>query len=98
MNKKEYDLIVIGAGSGGLGVALGMHQLGFRVLLVDRKAENIVIATGSSPRTIAIPGAESFPVFTNESIFDINFIPKHFVFIGAGPVSIELGRNRHQRR
>ena len=188
MKNNEYDLIVIGAGSGGLGVALGMQQMGMDVLLIDRNSENIcgeclntgcvpskalihlgkqlhhaklskalgleisgevdiekikkyiqgkqaaikdhenvaylrkkgldielgeasfyskdsmkidgkifkgrniVIATGSSPRTISIPGAENFPVFTNESIFNIDFIPKHFVFIGAGPVSIELGQ------
>lgn len=188
MAGKVYDLIVIGAGSGGLGAALGMLEIGFKVLLIDKSAEaiggeclntgcvpskalihiakqvhqakisgryglkmegsiniekvkeyikekqgeirehenlnffrqkgmdvvlgtasfisrkeirvneqvykgrNIVIATGSSPRTIKIKGAEDFPVFTHESVFDINFIPEHFVFIGAGPVSIELAQ------
>lgn len=188
MPNQKYDLIVIGAGSGGLGVALGMLEMGFRVLLVDKntdkiggeclntgcipskallhvakqiyqakisaqfgletqgrvemekvksyiqekqaairshenvnyflekgmdvvlgtasfhskheilineeiyRAKNIVISTGSSPRTINIKGAGSagIPVFTNETVFDIDFLPKHFVFIGAGPVSIEL--------
>lgn len=33
MRKNEYVLIVIGAGSGGLG----MLNLGFRVLLIDKK-------------------------------------------------------------
>ena len=41
MNKNKYDLIVIGARSGGLGAALEMLKLGFRVLLIDKKAENI---------------------------------------------------------
>ncbi|MEX2591601.1 MAG: FAD-dependent oxidoreductase, partial [Anditalea sp.] len=41
MADKSYDLIVIGAGSGGLGVALGMLQMGFRVLLVEKHADKI---------------------------------------------------------
>ncbi|WP_339653987.1 FAD-dependent oxidoreductase [uncultured Salegentibacter sp.] len=188
MKDKTYDLIVIGAGSGGLGAALGMLQLGMDVLLIDRNAKsiggeclntgcvpskalihlskqihqaklsetlgmdisgkpdinkikayiqrkqdainehenidylkekgldialgeasfssknsiklnnqifkgrNIVIATGSSPKVIDIPGNHDIPIFSNESIFEIDFIPNNFVFIGAGPVSIELGQ------
>jgi pyruvate/2-oxoglutarate dehydrogenase complex dihydrolipoamide dehydrogenase (E3) component len=56
------------------------------------KGSNIVIATGSSPRMITIPDAENIPIFTNESIFEIDFIPKNYVFIGGGPVSLELGQ------
>ncbi len=56
------------------------------------RGRNIVVATGSSPRHIKIKGAESLPVLTNESVFDLDFIPQHFIFIGAGPVSIELGQ------
>ena len=185
---KKYDLIVIGAGSGGLGAALGMHKLGLKVLLIDKEAKNIggeclntgcipsksllhvakqvhhakasamfglevqgkvelqkvkeyilqkqnsirshenvdylreqgmdvvlgtasfvgnnrvdvqeneysakniILATGSFPRTISIKGAKNFPVYTNESIFDIDLIPEHFICIGAGPVSLEIAQ------
>ncbi len=185
---QKYDLVVIGSGSGGLGAALGMLGVGFKVLLVEKDAKkiggeclntgcvpskallhvakkiyqartsgryglkvsgeakieevknyikekqnsirshenidyfrkkgldvelgtasfissnqisvngklyqgkNIVIATGSTPRKINIKGASTIPVFTNESIFEIDFIPTNFVFIGAGPVSIEMGQ------
>lgn len=188
MQNHKYDLIVIGAGSGGLGAALGMQKLGMDVLLIDRNSQSIggeclntgcvpskalihiakqvhqaklanklgleisgpvnidkvkdyiqkkqatikahenvaylrgkgldielgeasfhsrdsitvngniftglhiIIATGSTPRTISIPGTEDIPIFTNESIFEIDFIPKNFVFIGGGPVSVELGQ------
>ena len=34
--KSHYDLIAIGAGSAGLGVAIAMKRLGFDVLLIDR--------------------------------------------------------------
>ena len=185
---KIYDVIVIGAGSGGLGMALGMSQLGFDVLLIDRNEEaiggeclntgcipskallhaalqiqkareasrfglelngrvdmnlvrtsikakqnkikekenvrflrdkgidvvlgnasfssgnevkvgdanyrgrKIVIATGSSPRKIKIKGDENIPVYTHEDVFDIPRVPENFVFIGAGPVSLELAQ------
>jgi pyruvate/2-oxoglutarate dehydrogenase complex dihydrolipoamide dehydrogenase (E3) component len=188
MSKNEYDLIVIGAGSGGLGIALGMLEMGFKVLMVDKSeekiggeclntgclpskalihvaniiyqsskasdfgikssgipniqkvkeyieskqnsirrhenvdffrekglnvvigtaqfssensleinneeylAKNIVIATGSKPKQIEIEGLKPEITFTNENIFEIDFIPKNFLFIGAGPVSMELGQ------
>jgi pyruvate/2-oxoglutarate dehydrogenase complex dihydrolipoamide dehydrogenase (E3) component len=188
MAHKNYDLIVIGAGSGGLGASLGMLEMGFKILLIDKvpkdiggeclntgcvpskallhvarqvhqakisarfgietrgevnieevknyirekqavirshenvdylrekgmdivlgtasfvskkeikvngkifTAKNFVIATGSSPRKIDIKGSEAIPVFTHESVFDIDFIPRNFIFIGAGPVSIELSQ------
>ncbi len=36
-----YDVIVIGAGSGGLNVAVFMATAGFKVLLIDKKDESI---------------------------------------------------------
>lgn len=188
MPNQKYDLIVIGAGSGGLGAALGMLEMGFKVLLIDKNpvdiggeclntgcvpskallhvakqvhqaklsmrfginctgtvniekvkdyirekqdtirshenvdyfrdkgmevvlgtasfvsrnevkvnskaymGKNIVIATGSNPRKIKVKGAEDLPIYTNNSVFDIDRIPKNFLFIGGGPVSIELGQ------
>jgi len=188
MSKNKYDLIVIGSGSGGLGIALGMLEMGFKVLMVDKSeekiggeclntgcvpskallhvaniihqsskasdfgiissgalniqkvkeyieskqnsirrheninyfrekglhivigtaqfssknsleinnenysAKNIVIATGSKPRQIEVEGLKPETTFSNESIFEIDFIPKNFLFIGAGPVSMELGQ------
>lgn len=38
--KSRYDIIVIGAGSGGLGVAIGMARFGFKVLMVDKDEAN----------------------------------------------------------
>jgi len=41
MAKKEFDIIVIGAGSGGLSVGLFMNQAGFKVLMVSRSDHDI---------------------------------------------------------
>ena len=41
MQQKEYDVIVIGCGSGGLTIGLGMRAIGFKVLMIARNEEDI---------------------------------------------------------
>jgi pyruvate/2-oxoglutarate dehydrogenase complex dihydrolipoamide dehydrogenase (E3) component len=41
MAKHEYDIIVIGAGSGGLSVGLFMNQAGFKVLMISKSDRDI---------------------------------------------------------
>jgi pyruvate/2-oxoglutarate dehydrogenase complex dihydrolipoamide dehydrogenase (E3) component len=36
-----YDIIVLGAGSAGLGVSIFMNKAGFKVLLVDKNEKDI---------------------------------------------------------
>lgn len=186
--ENKFDIIVIGAGSGGLNVASFMNAAGFRVLLIDKNeasiggdclnfgcipskalihvarqiyegkqaeqfgfiqngtldiqkvmayvrkaqetirehenaeyfrdkgmtvvlgeasfcgrhevivngevysAKKIVLATGSRPRNLVLPGIETATVYTNETIFLIDTLPKKLVFIGGGPISVELGQ------
>jgi pyruvate/2-oxoglutarate dehydrogenase complex dihydrolipoamide dehydrogenase (E3) component/uncharacterized membrane protein YdjX (TVP38/TMEM64 family) len=182
--KKNYDVVVIGAGSGGLTAAVGLAKVGKKVLLVEREhlggectnsgcipskallhhakayaqavsisgtngntenykreafsyvrskiAETLshetpahfekmgisvvmgeavftgkktirvgtdtyqfkkaLIATGSSPRTITVPGLETSHTLTNQNIFTLNSIPARTLIIGAGPISMELGQ------
>lgn len=181
-------MIVIGAGSGGLSIGLSMHELGFKVLLIDKSEDNIggeclnngcvpskalihaskiihhakesqrfglevngrvqmrevmnyvkesqekirhhenagyyrkkglnvaigtakfvgknavqvgdtvyqgkkiTIATGSKPRKLNIPGVEKVAYYDNENIFDLEEVPESMLFIGAGPISMELGQ------
>ncbi|RME53212.1 NAD(P)/FAD-dependent oxidoreductase [Candidatus Woesearchaeota archaeon] len=184
----EYDIIVIGAGSGGLNIAGFMNRAGFRTLLIDRSDENIggdclnfgcvpskallhvarlckaareakryglsvsgnaslakamahvkasqdtirqhenaeyfrrlgmdvvlgsarfagkrsvvvggrvfrgrkiVLATGSRPRMLSVPGLETVPHFTNETIFGLKRLPRRFLVVGGGPIGVELGQ------
>lgn len=53
-------------------------------------AQKIVIATGSSPQVIPVPGAPAEIVHTNESIFYLSKLPKKMVVIGSGVVACEL--------
>ena len=55
-------------------------------------ARRIVIATGSEPAVPPIPGIESVPYFTNETIFSNDSPPKHLLIVGAGAVGIELAQ------
>ena len=189
MDQSKYDIIVIGAGAGGLGVAIGMAKFGFEVLLIEKDKDNfggeclnsgcipskallhvaekiqgarqaqdfgwsisggtdlgkaleyvhrkqdsirqhesaeylereeglniiigeasfqgqntvhvngksleakkILVATGSRPRYIKIPGMEQVPVFTNENLFHIKELPKNLVIMGGGPIGLEMGQ------
>src|SRR6188768_2464179 len=39
--REDYDVIVIGAGSGGLGVSLFTARVGLRTLLIDKTDDHI---------------------------------------------------------
>ena len=55
-------------------------------------ARRIVIATGSSPFVPPIPGLESVPYLTNETVFDVTELPRHVIVVGGGPIGCELGQ------
>jgi pyruvate/2-oxoglutarate dehydrogenase complex dihydrolipoamide dehydrogenase (E3) component len=56
------------------------------------RARRFVIASGSSPATPPIPGLDSVPFLTNESIFDLNALPRHLLIIGGGPIGLEMAQ------
>ena len=56
----------------------------------------LVIATGSRPEKLKVPGVELVQYFDNESVFHLKNLPKKFLVIGAGPVGIEMGQALHR--
>ncbi|KTD24754.1 mercuric reductase [Legionella lansingensis] len=56
------------------------------------KAKRFVIATGSIPFVPPIQGIESIPYETNETIFNLQTLPKHLMVIGGGPIGCELAQ------
>ncbi|MBI2670163.1 MAG: FAD-dependent oxidoreductase [Candidatus Yanofskybacteria bacterium] len=81
----------------GITVKLGLAKfISSNTVILDGqeyKARKIIIATGSRPKELDIPGIKDVPnIFTNETIFDINFLPKKMVVIGGGPIGMELGQ------
>jgi len=60
------------------------------------KARRIVIATGSSAFVPTIPGVDTVPYLTNETIFDLTDRPEHLIVVGGGPIGIEMAQ-AHRR-
>ena len=86
----------------GLGVrvirAFG-HFTGPRDLVagdVGIRARRFVIATGSRPFIPPIPGIETVPYLTNETIFAQRDRPDHLLILGGGPIGIEMAQ-AHRR-
>jgi len=63
---------------------------------VTVKARRFVVATGSTAALPPIPGLETVPYLTNETIFDLAARPDHLVVIGGGPIGAELAQ-AHRR-
>jgi len=59
-------------------------------------ARRFVIATGSSPFVPPIPGLNSVPYETNETIFELRDRPEHLLVIGGGPIGMEMAQ-AHRR-
>ena len=56
------------------------------------RARRIVVATGSKAAVPPIPGVESVPYFTNETVFANTERPDHLIVIGGGPIGIEMAQ------
>lgn len=54
------------------------------------RADNIIIATGSSPIQPPIPGADQPHVLTSDQILDIDALPESLVIIGGGVIGCEF--------
>jgi glutathione reductase (NADPH) len=53
------------------------------------EADNIVIATGSTPRSLPITGADL--MITSDEILELATLPDRLVFVGGGVIALEFG-------
>ncbi|MEM8797728.1 MAG: FAD-dependent oxidoreductase [Pseudomonadota bacterium] len=60
------------------------------------KARRFVVATGSSAFVPPIPGLETVPYLTNESLFENTERPEHLIIVGGGPIGMEMAQ-AHRR-
>ncbi len=56
------------------------------------RARYFVVATGSLPAVPPVPGLDSVPYLTNETVFDLDRRPDHLAVLGAGPIGCELAQ------
>ncbi len=56
------------------------------------RARRVVIATGSRAAIPPIPGLDQIKVHTNETIFDLETLPRHLIVLGGGAIGVELGQ------
>jgi pyruvate/2-oxoglutarate dehydrogenase complex dihydrolipoamide dehydrogenase (E3) component len=59
-------------------------------------ARRFIIATGSSPAVPPVPGLDTVPYLTNETLWDNRDLPGTLIVIGGGPIGIELAQ-AHRR-
>jgi pyruvate/2-oxoglutarate dehydrogenase complex dihydrolipoamide dehydrogenase (E3) component len=82
----------------GLGVRVILGEAQFEkpdTVIADRqviKARRFVIATGSRAAVPPIPGLDRVPYLTNETVFDLDHLPRRLVIVGGGPIGCELGQ------
>ena len=81
---------------------LGVHVVLGKARFVARRflevgdtsvtARRFVVATGSAPVEPAIPGLDTVPYFTNETLFDSAPEPSHLLVLGGGPIGVEMSQ------
>ena len=80
----------------GLDVVLGTaHFISTSAVKVGEEiysAKKIVLATGSRPAALTVPGIEKVRQFNNENVFSLNDMPARMLVVGGGPIGIEIGQ------
>jgi pyruvate/2-oxoglutarate dehydrogenase complex dihydrolipoamide dehydrogenase (E3) component len=81
----------------GTDSIVGMAELtGRKEVTVNGKkltAPTIVLASGSVPRLLDLPGIDQVKQWTNQSIFwELEELPDHLLIVGGGPISCELSQ------
>ena len=54
------------------------------------EGENIILASGSKPLILPIPGMDSERVLTSDALFAMKEAPKSLIIIGGGVISVEF--------
>jgi len=52
----------------------------------------LVVATGSRPEQLQVPGAEQVRLYDNQHVWDLRELPKRLLVVGGGPNGVELGQ------
>ncbi len=53
-------------------------------------AKSVYLNVGSRPNIPELPGLESIPYLTNQNVFELKDLPRRFIMLGGGYISMEL--------
>lgn len=56
------------------------------------RARKIVVATGSRPQQLRVPGVELARLYDNQHVWDLRELPRRLLVVGGGPNGVELGQ------
>lgn len=59
------------------------------------QAANVVIATGSEPVPITVPGLPAGRSLTNETLFELSATPGNLAILGGGAIAVEMATAVH---
>jgi pyruvate/2-oxoglutarate dehydrogenase complex dihydrolipoamide dehydrogenase (E3) component len=66
-----------------------------KTLIVGKEqltANQIFLDVGGRPLVPKMPGLESVPFLTNQSIMDVDFVPRHLIVVGGSYVGLEFAQ------
>ena len=63
---------------------------GKKVKITGNEEENVILASGSKPLILPIPGMDLPRVLTSDELFKMREVPKSLVIIGGGVISVEF--------
>ena len=80
----------------GIDVLIGeAYFVGKKVVRVGENTyqfKKAIIASGSKPRPLPIPGLSPLQTLTNQNLFNLNETPARTLVIGGGPIGMEMGQ------
>ncbi|SMB99460.1 FAD-dependent pyridine nucleotide-disulphide oxidoreductase [Hymenobacter roseosalivarius DSM 11622] len=82
----------------GLGITVEIGEPTFvgdhDVQINDKtyRGRKIVVATGSRPRQLKVPGAEQVRLYDNQHVWDLRELPRRLLVVGGGPNGMELAQ------
>ena len=82
----------------GLGVTVEIGEprfVGPQAVAVNgqtHRGRHLVLATGSRPRQLTVPGAELVRLYDNRGIWDLRQLPARLLVVGGGPNGVELAQ------
>lgn len=72
------------------GEAAFVSRCALQVNGTEYRYKRAIIATGSQPRTLDVPGLAEASVLTNQNLFALEAVPERTLIIGAGPIGLEM--------